>query len=311
MFRAILWGTGKIYNTHLNTIHYFELLNQIKIEGIVSNDIRKDIQFLDGYPVLNKDRLSDLMFDIGLMNINLESLVVTMEGNKYISIETEKHITPRVFKNLLNLIKAEPLYIKNLNDDGSDELHYVRGYDSKRIELTYKADMTKPVEGYLVDLNRFNPGIFNIDTNEAKLLYIDQKHYIRSIKRSYSVLTYTLKDIENKITKTEIYNLLYNFTVDDESSSSTTMSFFFNSIYDIIKRHIRYEDLINVHKCNLNFSINKYFKNEIFKQIYFNTFLFNKFGNVILIRIDNTKFNQNNIDEEYEDMLNKLLEEDI
>lgn len=57
MFNTVLWGTGEIYNTHLNGIRYFELTRQIKVAGILSEDISDKQSILDGYPVLDKNQI--------------------------------------------------------------------------------------------------------------------------------------------------------------------------------------------------------------------------------------------------------------
>lgn len=57
MFNTILWGTGEIFNTHLNGIHYLELTEQINVVGIISENISNKWSLLDGYPVLNKNQI--------------------------------------------------------------------------------------------------------------------------------------------------------------------------------------------------------------------------------------------------------------
>jgi len=250
----------------------------------------------------------DLNFDVGLLNINLESLVVCIDGSTYLTIETDKHITPKVFKNLNNLINCS----RNIFNDRDDYLSYIKYTNYRKIDMTYSTDMTQSVDAYLVDINRFTPGIFNIDTTEAKLLYVDQKHYIRSVKDTYEELLYMLSRFnKNQMKKDYLYNLLYEYKDRLQQGESVfTMDFLFTIVVPLMKSYIKHKDLLNIHGIHFDYTVNQYLKNEVYKQIYFNTLLFNRFGNTILIRIDNTKLDGVDIDPEYEAMLDALIYDD-
>ena len=66
-YRAILWGTGEIYNTHLNGIRYLEKFEKINVVGIISASFDGRYKKVDGYQVIDKSELEDYMDRVDLV----------------------------------------------------------------------------------------------------------------------------------------------------------------------------------------------------------------------------------------------------
>ena len=116
---------------------------------------------------------------------------------------------------------------------------------------------------------------------------------------------------KNQMKKDYLYNLLYEYKDRLQQGESVfTMDFLFTIVVPLMKSYIKHKDLLNIHGIHFDYTVNQYLKNEVYKQIYFNTLLFNRFGNTILIRIDNTKLDGVDIDPEYEAMLDALIYDD-
>lgn len=81
MYRILIWGSGAEYSRHINSVKYLELLNQLSIIGITSND-PDIINCLDGIPFFKKEDISCLSYDY--IFVALENpFVITEEATKY------------------------------------------------------------------------------------------------------------------------------------------------------------------------------------------------------------------------------------
>lgn len=62
-FKVVLWGIGKIYNRLLNTLRFFEIKGEIEIVALTADKIPAILR-LDGYPVIPKEELAHLGYDL-------------------------------------------------------------------------------------------------------------------------------------------------------------------------------------------------------------------------------------------------------
>ncbi len=75
MYRVMIWGTGKGYSRYYNLLKYYELINEISIVGVFSND--KEIQStIDGYPFYAKEEVSARSFSYCIVTIDNMDLIV-------------------------------------------------------------------------------------------------------------------------------------------------------------------------------------------------------------------------------------------
>lgn len=61
-FRIVLWGIGKVYNTHINILKMWENQKQIEVVGVTAKNM-PNIKKLDGWKVVHKEALLKMDFD--------------------------------------------------------------------------------------------------------------------------------------------------------------------------------------------------------------------------------------------------------
>lgn len=176
MSKMIIWGTGQGYNKHFNLIKHFELVGEITVLGIMSND--KDIgAFLDGYKVYKKTQIKDVEFDYCLMTMK-ESKEVLDEAVE-LGIPREKIIPIRVleipyfsFKKYIQL-KQEGVSILSRNCWGGICYH--------RLALPF----CSPTINMFFSPTDFNKFISNLDHYLALPVEFGGMKYDQIMKRDY------------------------------------------------------------------------------------------------------------------------------
>ncbi len=62
IFKIVIWGLGKIYNTHINILKCLELRKEIEIVALTATDI-PNFYSVDGYPLIKPCDLSEIQYD--------------------------------------------------------------------------------------------------------------------------------------------------------------------------------------------------------------------------------------------------------
>lgn len=96
MYNIILWGTGVIYNTHLNTLKLYEKVNEIHVVGITASDLR-EIEELDGYKVYKPEMIRELDYDY-LMIMNERNFLDIMGNAMKLGISKARVISYKVLE---------------------------------------------------------------------------------------------------------------------------------------------------------------------------------------------------------------------
>lgn len=98
-YKCIVWGTGIEYDLYINSIRYHELLGNVEILGVTSN--QSIYQYLDGYKFISTDELLTLEFDL-LIVASLSSFNTIKRDAISIGINEDKIINIKIF-GLANL----------------------------------------------------------------------------------------------------------------------------------------------------------------------------------------------------------------
>lgn len=96
MYNIILWGTGVIYNTHLNVLKLYEKTGGIHVVGITSSDL-KGYNTLDGYKVYKPELLDTLDYDY-LMIMNKRNFLDIVSKATELGVLKEKIISYEVLE---------------------------------------------------------------------------------------------------------------------------------------------------------------------------------------------------------------------
>lgn len=62
-YKVVVWGTGAVYNKHVNLLKYYELKNEIEIIAITSKDLSVKVRSLDGFTAIEPKKLKQLKYD--------------------------------------------------------------------------------------------------------------------------------------------------------------------------------------------------------------------------------------------------------
>ncbi|MEM5595549.1 hypothetical protein AAHB53_02925 [Niallia circulans] len=108
-YKCIVWGTGIEYDLYINSIRYHELLGNVEILGVTSN--QSIYQYLDGYKFISTDELLTLEFDL-LIVASLSSFNTIKRDAISIGINEDKIINIKIF-GLANLDINKYVQIKN------------------------------------------------------------------------------------------------------------------------------------------------------------------------------------------------------
>jgi uncharacterized protein (DUF1919 family) len=111
MYKIIIWGIGNVYNQLLNTIHYFEISNQIEVAALAANECFGNMT-LDGYPIIHKSEIITKEFDYIIVATDLYFDEIINEAVEGMGIEREKIIPFRVMQ-IPNLNFGEYIRLKN------------------------------------------------------------------------------------------------------------------------------------------------------------------------------------------------------
>lgn len=178
MYNIIIWGTGKGYNQYFNLIKYFELIGEIVIQGIVSNDIEIR-NTLDGYRYYKKTQIKDLNYDYCLVTI--KDMKSIYEEAAQLGIASQKLIPARVleipyfdFKKYVYL-KEKGLSILSRNCWGGLCYHYLGlEFQSPTINMFFLP-------------REFNRFIGNLEYYLSLPVKFDKMEYERNLDREYPV----------------------------------------------------------------------------------------------------------------------------
>lgn len=177
MFKIIIWGTGKGYNRHFNLIKYFELIGEITVLGITSND--KGISTLDGYRFYQKPQIKILEFDYCLTIVMDEESI--LEEAIELGIPRQKIIPVRVleipyfsFEKYIRL-KQEGLTILSRNCWGGICYHY--------LALEFRS----PTINMFFSPSDFNKFVANLDYYLSLPVKFFGMKYESILKRDYPV----------------------------------------------------------------------------------------------------------------------------
>ena len=113
MYKIIIWGTGSIYNQLLNTIHYFELSNQIEVIALAANE-NLNYMTLDGYPIIHKDEIPAKAYDYIIVASDIYFNEIVNDAVTNIGIGRDKIIPFRVM-HIPNLKFDEYVRLRNSN----------------------------------------------------------------------------------------------------------------------------------------------------------------------------------------------------
>lgn len=111
MYKIIIWGIGDIYNQLLNTIHYFEISNQIEVVALTANEDFKTM-ILDGYPIIHKSEIVTIEFDYVIVASVLYFNEIMNEAVEGLGIERGRIIPFRVMQ-IPNLNFADYIRLRN------------------------------------------------------------------------------------------------------------------------------------------------------------------------------------------------------
>jgi len=91
-YRCIIWGTGIDYDTHINLIKYQELIGDIEIVGVTSN--QAIYQKVDQIPFISKQDLRNIEFDLLIvasrkffLEIQKEAVSLGMDHENVVNIK--------------------------------------------------------------------------------------------------------------------------------------------------------------------------------------------------------------------------------
>lgn len=178
MFKIIIWGTGYEYNRHFNLIKYFEMIGEISILGIMSDD--KEIKnTLDGYRFYKKNQIENVKFDFCLVAIRDMKNILTEAME--LGISREMLIPIRVleipyfnFEKYIRL-KRDGLSILSRNCWAGICYHYLAlEFQSPTINMFFSSS----------DFNKF---IKNLDYYLSLNVRFDEMLYEPRLKRDYPV----------------------------------------------------------------------------------------------------------------------------
>ena len=113
MYKIIIWGIGSIYNRLLNTIHYFEISDQIEIIALVTNENINHMT-LDGYPIIHRDEIPEKTYDYIIVASDIYFNEIVDDAVRNIGIGRDKIIPFRVMQ-IPNLNFDEYIKLKNSN----------------------------------------------------------------------------------------------------------------------------------------------------------------------------------------------------
>lgn len=75
-YKIVLWGIGKIYNSHITILKMWESLDEIEVVAVTANEL-PNIHTIDGWAVASKEELSNIEFDyILVMNEVYQSAII-------------------------------------------------------------------------------------------------------------------------------------------------------------------------------------------------------------------------------------------
>lgn len=118
MQEVILWGTGKTFNHYINLIKYHEIINNIKVVGVVSNTtVFADVA---GYRYIDKKEIAKYKFDIVIYFGDEKKIKEMKEEAKSVGICEEKIVLYKMLtvQNLnvekyMELVKNPPTIFAN------------------------------------------------------------------------------------------------------------------------------------------------------------------------------------------------------
>ena len=96
MYNIILWGTGIIYNTHLNVLKLYERVKEIRIVGVTASDLG-EYEEIDGYKVYRSDNVKNLNYDYLMIMNECNFLDITNKAVE-VGVPNEKIISYKVLE---------------------------------------------------------------------------------------------------------------------------------------------------------------------------------------------------------------------
>ncbi|MBM7566458.1 DUF1919 domain-containing protein [Paenibacillus sacheonensis] len=93
-YKCIVWGTGYDYEMHYNALKYQEILGNIVIEGITSN--QPIYEKLDGHRFISKSELENIQFDL-LIVASLGKFSEIMHEAMLCGVEARKIVNIKIF----------------------------------------------------------------------------------------------------------------------------------------------------------------------------------------------------------------------
>lgn len=94
--KCLVWGTGIIYSQNINILKYYELLGNIKIVGVTSNNML--FAEVLGYPSIYKENIKDVFFDVVIVMGEGKVFREIVDDAMEIGIDKWKMISYKVFQ---------------------------------------------------------------------------------------------------------------------------------------------------------------------------------------------------------------------
>lgn len=178
IYKVIIWGTGTVYNNHLNLLRFYESKEEIVIIGVVSNDnfIESSI---DGYRFYNKDEIKKLEFDYCIAavsdfnSIKAEAIVLGVPRKKLIPIRILK--IPYFNFEKYDYLRKEGVTILARNCFGGLCYHY------------FDLEFQSPTINMYMSAIEFNRFINNLDYYLSLEVELEKFEYDKNIKKTYPV----------------------------------------------------------------------------------------------------------------------------
>lgn len=108
-YRLVIWGTGAVYNRHVNLLKYYELKNEIEIIAVTSSDIAHT-QTIDGYKTVPLNGISSLTFDFILI-MNDASVLEIKESAVNMGVGSEQILFYKILE-IPNLVFDQYIKLK-------------------------------------------------------------------------------------------------------------------------------------------------------------------------------------------------------